>query len=559
VLLLVATGLPVHAALPGPPERVSVEFLSAPKTLAQKVRLPTALESGQLDFDFLPTHLGFSWRGAEGSGVEYRLPGGAWIVAPESHDLEVGRRHFAGVIGVDRPAGLSFRATGGARRVVIDYLNTIDGPRTVTTRSYRSTANPNDPEIVTRAQWGADESLKVAGKSCPRYFYPVQQLFVHHTAGKNFDQQPKATMRAIYWFHVKTRGWCDIGYNFVVSWDGRVFEGRWARNYASWETHTSETRDGRAVAGAHVSGFNSGSVGVSLMGNFEAQQVPPAMRRGLAELLAWESDRHDLAPKGTHRYRNPETGRRKQLPYIAGHRDAGETSCPGKLLYAALPAVRSDTAIAMGAGKATSILVMSASANRVAYGSSVTFTGQLTDKSGIGMIARPVQIYQRDGTDPWFLREVMTTGADGSFSFSTVAERNLTTAAVYEGDDATWGAQTENVSVYVVPTVSAVPEGGTPGVDGATHYPSGTTSVGISGSVTPPHPDSPIKIRIAQRDANGKYDEILVRRRRLDATGAFSYDFKPPGDGEYRVIVWFTKDDDHEAAKSPPVHIVIGP
>jgi hypothetical protein len=111
----------------------------------------------------------------------------------------------------------------------------------------------------------------------------VQQLFVHHTAGSNFDRHPKATMRAIYWFHTVRRGWCDIGYNFVISWDGRVFEGRWARRYKPWEVHDSEDARGRAVAGAHVSGFNSGSVGVSVMGNFSRVSAPPDVRRTLAE------------------------------------------------------------------------------------------------------------------------------------------------------------------------------------------------------------------------------------------------------------------------------------
>src|SRR3712207_8804536 len=45
-------------------------------------------------------------------------------------------------------------------------------------------------------------SLKRTSGGCVRRFFPVQQLFVHHTAGANFDRNPKATMRAIYWYHV---------------------------------------------------------------------------------------------------------------------------------------------------------------------------------------------------------------------------------------------------------------------------------------------------------------------------------------------------------------------
>ena len=192
--------------------------------------------------------------------------------------------------------------------VRVDYLNTMDGPRRKVRIPAVARAQASTPNIITRAQWGADESLKRTGGSCRRRFYRVQQLFVHHTAGTNFDPNPAATMRAIYHFHARRRGWCDIGYNFVISHDGRIFEGRWARHYRPWEAHSGEDVHGRAVAGAHVSDFNSGSVGVSLMGNFQNVTPSPASRRALAELLAWEADRHKISPLGTHTFRSPASG-----------------------------------------------------------------------------------------------------------------------------------------------------------------------------------------------------------------------------------------------------------
>lgn len=51
--------------------------------------------------------------------------------------------------------------------------------------------------------------------------------------------------------HMDTRGWDDIGYNFLIGDDGYVYEGR------GWD-----------YQGAHTKGFNNRSLGVSFIGNF---------------------------------------------------------------------------------------------------------------------------------------------------------------------------------------------------------------------------------------------------------------------------------------------------
>lgn len=324
--------------------------LRVPKTVARRVVLDAA--RGRSVMSIRPTHMAFAWEGDDGTGVRYRTvaPGGEvskWRRVVEDEDAARGRRHFSGAIGVSRPARVEYRTVeprGTAiGPVTLDYVNTVDGPlRTyqVEVPARSATAAVGAPRVRTRAQWGADESITRKSGACTRDFSPVQQLFVHHTAGTNGVNNGDATMRAIQFFHIRSRGWCDVGYNFVIDWDGTIYEGRWARKYAPGAVHTGEDRRRRIVTGAHVTGFNTGSVGVSLMGEFTGRAPPRALQRGLVRLLAWEVDRHGLRARGDHLYRNPVTGRATRLKRIAGHRDAGQTACPGAKLYNLLGPIR---------------------------------------------------------------------------------------------------------------------------------------------------------------------------------------------------------------------------
>ncbi|MDQ4126245.1 MAG: N-acetylmuramoyl-L-alanine amidase [Actinomycetota bacterium] len=571
---VLASLLPAAAAAAALSEGGSAEglrTLSFPRTLARSYTLDRA---GAVSPQWPATHIGFSWKGEEGTGVRYRVHRvdgtvSRWQRAPENHDAERGEQHFSGVIGVGRAERVEWEVVRGRsgkksiRDVTLDYMNTVDGQPVVETEVPigRKTAAAGAPDIVTRAEWGADESIKSTSGSCVRQFFPVQQLFVHHTVGQNFDSNGKATMRAIYHFHTRTQGWCDVGYNFVVGWDGTIYEGRWARNYGPWEVHSSEDRAGRAVAGAHVAGYNSGSVGVSVMGNFSEVQPPPAVRRSLAELLAWEADRHDLKPRGEHTYRNPETGETRRLKYIAGHRDAGYTECPGNFLYAALPAVRKDTAAVMGAGKTTSVMDADAEPSRVTYGESATVGGTLTLRDETPLALQSVVLYTNEGGRGWTVAGTTTTGADGSFSFSLAPQADTKAFVVYDGNDETWGSQSRQIRIRVAPEVTLVPEGAVADAFGTYHYPAGTTSARLTGTVAPPHPGKRVSVRVWEVSVDGTMTLIAKRARRLDESGSYSVEVALPNTApgnRYRSITWFKGDGDHTAGPSPEVYFTVG-
>lgn len=205
-------------------------------------------------------------------------------------------------------------------------------------------SGPPQPAIISRAQWGADESLRFHADGTERWtptFHPVQKLVVHHTAGVNNDRNPAATVRAIYHYHAVTQRWGDIGYNFLVDEAGRIYKGRHSHSGDSGaDTITGENSARRGVTGAHAKDYNAGSVGVALLGTFSDRDATPAARRSLEDLLAWKAFRHNIDPQGTATYTSPISGRQRVFPNIAGHRDVGSTQCPGGVFYGTLPELR---------------------------------------------------------------------------------------------------------------------------------------------------------------------------------------------------------------------------
>ncbi|MGV9875188.1 N-acetylmuramoyl-L-alanine amidase [Streptomyces cellulosae] len=196
-----------------------------------------------------------------------------------------------------------------------------------------SPAAPAAPAIVSRADWGADESLVV---DPPSYLDTVDAVFVHHTAGTNdYDcADSAAIVRGILTYHVETNGWNDIGYNFFVDKCGTVFEGR-------------AGGVDKPVRGAHTYGFNGYSAGVSLLGDYENGGTPTAAaKKAIADLSAWKLGLHGVDPEAqvtltaagdTGVY---DTGEQATLNTISGHRDGYATLCPGAALYSALPEIR---------------------------------------------------------------------------------------------------------------------------------------------------------------------------------------------------------------------------
>ena len=200
------------------------------------------------------------------------------------------------------------------------------------------------PSIVTRAEWGADESIRdsrVIG------YAPFRKIVVHHTASPNSVKNPAATVRFGYELHVVGRGFTDIGYNFLIGPDGEIFEGRRARKYGKGELHTGEDAAGNAIIGGHTKGRNAGSCGIALIGNFMKAAPSGAAIASLIHLAAWEAQRHRIDPLGSDEFIATDSTK-LVFPNIVGHRGIGSTLCPGTRMASSMPWLRKQVAERVG-------------------------------------------------------------------------------------------------------------------------------------------------------------------------------------------------------------------
>ncbi len=312
--------------------------------------------------------IGATWdRGAKGR-VELRTrTAGRWSgwTALEAYDAgpDTGSTDAAtasgqvvsGPVWVGSSNAYQTRTVGGAVRglkvVVVDAgTSTADAdPTGAPTGPGVASAAAVQPAVYTRAQWGADESLRSfngSGCTTPDYGSTVKVGFVHHTDGANTytANETPAVIRGIYAYHVKTNGWCDIGYNFLVDQFGRTWEGR----YGGID---------RPVIGAHTGGHNVNTFGAALLGTFTTTQPSPRMLSALQKLYAWKLARNYADPTGTAQLTSAgggtsryAAGTTNTFDVISAHRDAGYTACPGDAGFATMGDTRSAVKVLMGAG-----------------------------------------------------------------------------------------------------------------------------------------------------------------------------------------------------------------
>jgi N-acetylmuramoyl-L-alanine amidase len=131
----------------------------------------------------------------------------------------------------------------------------------------------------------------------------LRAVVVHHTGracpvGTDASlAEEVALCRAVHAAHQR-RGFIDIGYHYLVMPSGRAFEGRPTE-----------------ALGAHVRGFNRGTIGLCLAGDFDVEQPTPAALATLEALVG---------------------GLAGGVP-VLGHSALAPKRCPGRALERHLP------------------------------------------------------------------------------------------------------------------------------------------------------------------------------------------------------------------------------
>ena len=161
----------------------------------------------------------------------------------------------------------------------------------------------------------------------------VSRIVLHHTSEElKQDADDMTLLRAIYLYHTKTKWWWDIGYNFVVWQRGVIYEGRAWGDYVAW---------------AHAYGNNMWTIGISLMGNYSELHLNRNQKEGMIEAITYVAEKYGINLKEDAIWAKvcgksetciwkPVTTKR-----LLGHRDIWATDCPGENLYDILPELRS--------------------------------------------------------------------------------------------------------------------------------------------------------------------------------------------------------------------------
>jgi len=219
---------------------------------------------------------------------------------------------------------------------------------------YFTKNSPHDQavNIISREAWGADETLREnsdGGEDWPRSYHGMRKVVLHHTgdAGSNGVvslEDNMATMRSVYYYHAITNKWGDIGYNALVDGAGNVYEGRYGTPGVDFKRSEPSAEDVMVldVEGAHTSSYNSGSFGISALGDFTSFELPAVQRAGIEKVLAFVADSRGINTQGNSDFLRYDGIWRVDLNNVFAHRDVALTACPGDEFYDEITSIKTE-------------------------------------------------------------------------------------------------------------------------------------------------------------------------------------------------------------------------
>jgi hypothetical protein len=501
--LLILLGLAL--ALPAPAFAEEATLVTREVPLAGQ----RSLASGEAPARF--NLVGLHWQGSGSVRFRTRSLAGRWSgwedAAPEAEDRpDVGtaERARSGRWKVGNPwwvgpsNRIEYRLRGDVRRLRAHFVWSPEAGVPA-----RTLQRAGAPAIVPRAGWNADERIR---RGTPAFAANLRLALVHHTAGANgyTQAQAPAIVRAIQLYHVRGNGWNDIGYNFLVDRFGTVYEGRFG----------GMTKN---VVGAHAEGFNTGSVGVAVLGEYSTLAVTGAAKTSLAKLLAWRLDLAHVDPASTQSFISGGNARFPAglpvfLRTVSGHRDVGFTDCPGTALYNLLTSLAGDSA-KIGLPKLYAPVVTGTVPGPVRFrarlSSSLPWTVEVRDATGIPLATGTGTGQNVDWT--WDASALLA----GSYSYAIRAGSDVTPAEGVIG-----GGEL----ALAVAGLAADPETVSPNADSIADLTTVTFTLSTDANV-----------ELVVRDVLGNVVTAVPKRWRRAGEHAIRLDPAPLSDGVYRV------------------------
>ncbi|OGZ34464.1 MAG: hypothetical protein A2Y98_04015 [Candidatus Portnoybacteria bacterium RBG_19FT_COMBO_36_7] len=202
-------------------------------------------------------------------------------------------------------------------------------------------ADSEIPVVQPRSVWDNSGELNAMiswlpqNEIYPSDWQPVERIVVHDTATYNEDTLSAiARIQSIFRFHAVTNGWGDIGYNYLIDREGKIYEGRLGGN---------GSRGAHAYNSKTSQNFNYGSIGISLLGEYRTEPIPAVMTESLSRLIGWLAATNNFDPAITQKTFSIWTPTTMSFslnftgPVVAGHKDIDTAkSDPGTLDFAAV-------------------------------------------------------------------------------------------------------------------------------------------------------------------------------------------------------------------------------
>jgi hypothetical protein len=428
-LVCVLLALPATAAgKPGDP--FDFELAAPASTAARASAAGARVASRPLRTPRRFNLVGMRWRGRAEPEIELRVrrPRGSWshwqaLEAHADHNPDPRRGEPTSAasdpLWVGSADAVQYRVSRALPGLRLHFVNVGRAAK----RAHA--AQDSQPDFVTRTEWGA--------RQCPPREAPaygtVKAIHVHHTVSLNdySPQEGPAMVLAICRYHRNSNGWNDIGYNALVDKYGVLYEGR------------AGGLD-KAVVGAQAQGFNAETAGIASIGDHTSFAATPETLNALASYIRWKLQLHlqpltgrvtlTSAGGAATRY---AAGARVSVERVLGHRDTGQTACPGALLYSQLGELRTMVSTGVATVPSYATRVSGALADYdVDYGAVVPVSGALVGAAGAALPGELVEV-QVNADQRWTTAKRVSTAPDGSFATELKPRKRMYVRLRYPG------------------------------------------------------------------------------------------------------------------------------